>query len=711
MTRTRNRSRALLAGLAALAGAPGAAQETTTGFTLDTITVETAGQTGATPIEGLVATVTATATKTDTPLLETPQSISIVGAGEIERTGAQTVAAALDYVPGVLAFASDDITGDSLFTRGFRIDPYYGNVFRDGLRAAVNVFDGGQEPYGLERIELLRGPSSLLYGQAGPAGILNTISKRPTFAPLREVNLQFGTYDWAEVSADFGGPLGESETLAWRLTGLARNADTAIDDIPNDRVFLAPALTWAPDDRTSLTVLGLYQRDKSIYNDGLPIETVLAPNPNGEVPRNRFVGEPGFDRNDITQKSVTYLFEHDVSDAVSFRSSARWFRSDGDMPSVYGDYLDPDMRTLYRGAQTRTDWSESLVTDNNLTIDWTAGGVRHATLAGLDAGTAEHSTERYNGTVGPLDLFEPVYGGPIGDFVPFDWSSKDRTDRVGLYLQDQMWIGERWVLTVGGRQDWVTYNAWPVFGGPKLSDDERTDAFTGRAGLVYLAPNGLAPYVSFSQSFEPTGGFDRLGERFLPSTGEQWEAGVRYQIPDRDMLVSAAVYQITQKNVTVPDPVDTLFQIQQGEVRSRGLEIEARGSLTEDLDVIAAYAYTDARTTKSSPVTPEAEGDRTGGVPWNQASLWADYDFSRFGLAGLNGGVGIRYIGETVPTWGTGTVPAYTLVDASATWTRGNWQARLNVTNLTDKDYVAACTYHCFWGEPRQAWLTASYRW
>jgi iron complex outermembrane receptor protein len=677
---------------------------------LDTITVEASGQSGASPLGGLVPSVTATATKTDTALLETPQSISVVGAEQIAATGAQTIASALDYVPGVLAFAADDITGDSLFTRGFRIDPYYGNVFRDGLRAAVNVFDGAQEPYGLERVELLRGPSSILYGQAGPAGILNTVSKRPPSEPLREVNLQAGSYDRAQVSADFGGPIGDG-TLSWRLTGLARNADTYVDHIPNDRRFLAPALAWTPGPNTSLTVLGLYQHDKSVYNDGLPIETMLAPNPNGDVPRSLFVGEPGFDRNDITQKSVTTLFEHAFSDAVRFRSNARWFRSDGDMPSIYGDYLNPDMRTLHRSAQKRTDWSESFVTDNNLTIDWAHAGSRHATLVGFDAGTAEHSTERYNGTVGPLDLFDPVYGGPIGGFAPMEWSNRDRADRYGLYLQDQMWIGERWVVTVGGRQDWVTYNAWPVFGGPKLSDDETTDAFTGRAGIVYLAPNGLAPYLSFSQSFEPTNGFDRRGERFLPSTGEQWEAGVRYQLPDRDVLLSAAVYQITQQNVNVPDPVDSLFEIQQGEVRSRGVELEARGSVTDDLDLIAAYAYTDARTTRSSPATPEAEGQRTGGVPYNQASLWADYDFTRLGLPGLSAGLGIRYVGETTPTWGTGTVPAYTIVDASATWTSGNWQARLNATNLTDKGYVAACTYHCFWGEPRQVLVTASYSW
>jgi iron complex outermembrane receptor protein len=627
--------RGLAAGASLLAlVAPAAAQQA--GVVLDTITVEAAGQTGTGPLGGLVPSVTATATKTDTPLLETPQSISIVGAEQIEMTGAQTVAQSLDYVPGVLSFASDDITGDSLFTRGFRIDPYYGNVFRDGLRAAVNVFDGAQEPYGLERVELLRGPSSILYGQAGPAGILNTISKRPPFEPLREVNLQAGTYDWRQVSADFGGPIGDG-TLAWRLTGLARNADTAIDHIPNDRSFLAPALTWTPGPRTSLTLLGLYQHDESIYNDGLPIETVLAPNPNGEVPRDRFVGEPGFDRNDITQKSVTYLFEHDFTEAIRFRSSARWFRSDGDMPSVFGLYLDPDMRTLYREAQDRTDWSESFVSDNNLTVDWAQAGIRHSTLIGFDAGTAEHSTERWNRTAEPLDLFDPVYGGPIGDPVAFDWSNRDRADRYGLYLQDQMWIGERWVVTLGGRQDWVDYNAWPAFGGPKLSDDERTDAFTARAGVVYLAPNGLAPYLSFSQSFEPTNGFDRQGARFLPSTGEQYEAGVRYPLPNRDVLLSAAVYQITQQNVNVPDPVDSLFEIQQGEVRSRGLELEARGAVTDDLDLIAAYAYTDARTTKSSPATPEAEGQRTGSVPYNQASLWADYDFTRLGAPGLSG--------------------------------------------------------------------------
>lgn len=698
-------------GLVALACPPLAAQESPeTGILLDTITVETGAGTGTSRLEGFVPSVTATATKTDTPLLETPQSVSVVGTTQIEETGAQTVSEAMNYVPGVTTFGSGDATGDSLSTRGFRLDPYYGNVFRDGLRMQVNIFDGQQEVYGLERIELLRGPSSVLYGQSGPAGVLNTVSKRPTDYPLREVNLEYGSFDWKQISADVGGPIDAEGVFTWRLTGLVRDADTFVDFVPNDRTYLAPAFRWQPDAQTSLTLLGFYQNDESAYVYGLPFAGTVDPNPNGSIPRGRNLGEPGYDTYHGKQWAATYIFEHDFSDALSFTSSARYYRSDTDMPAVWSEGLLPDQRTIaYRAAQDRTDWSEGVTSDNRIVYDWNAGGVRHSTLAGFDASYGTHQTKRWNRTAAPIDIFDPVYGKPLGDPVPVAWSSRDRMDRYGLYLQDQMWIGENWVATIGGRQDWVDYSSWSVFTGEQTVDGEKSDAFTGRAGIVYLAPNGVAPYLSWSQSFEPETGVNRLGERLQPTRGEQTETGMRWQVPGRDLMLSAALYQITQTNVSVSDPVDPNFSVQQGEVRSRGLELEARGSVTDSLSLILTYAYTDARTTLSSPLTPDQQGKRTGNVPYNQASLWADYDFAK--LPGLSAGFGVRYIGEMTAAYADASIPAYTLLDATAAYTRGDWQVRLNATNLTDKTYVASCTYACFFGAPRTVTLTASYRW
>lgn len=706
---------AVIAAVTALSGAPAAGQEAGADgrdLVLDTLTVTTRVADGAAPLDGIVPTDTATATKIDVPILETPQSVSVVGAEQIRVTGATSIDQALRYTAGVTPFAGSDPTGDSLVSRGFRIDPYYGSVFRDGMRYSVNVFDGGQEPYGLERVELLRGPSGILYGQSGPAGIINTVSKRPPDVPLHEMNVTLGSFNTKQVSGDFGGPLDAEGKFAYRLTGLWRDADTFVDYVPDDRTFFAPAFRWSPDERTSLTFIGLYQRDRTAYIYGLPAEGTVDPNPNGRIDRDRFVGEPGFDKFVGTQKSATILYEHEFEAPFTLRIGARYFWADQDMPNVWASGLEPDMRHIFRGAQDREDWSEGLTADTSLQYDWAAFGTDHTTLLGFDVSSTRHQTKRWDRTADPLDLFDPVYGGPIGTPTPALWSDRDKTDRYGVYLQDQIHVGDRWVVSLGGRQDWITYNDRGAFTGEVLVDDERSDAFTGRAGVIYLAPNGIAPFLSYSTSFEPTSGFDRLGQRFKPTTGKQIEGGVRYQPPGTAMLVTASIYQITQNNVTVTDPVDTNFSIQEGEVRSRGVELEAQASLTDNLNLIAAYAYTDARTIKSSPLTPENDGKRTSGVPYNQASLWADYGFARFGLPNLRAGAGVRYVGETVGTWTEAQVPGYTLIDAMAEYDFANgWRVALNGQNLTDKTYVQNCTYACFYGEPRSVQLTLTRTW
>lgn len=724
----RRGARASLAPLLALAVWPvvGAAQESATGAAaeiadeatpaqdsvqLGVIDVTASAETGTSAVIGIVPSVTGTATKTDTPILETPQAVSVVGAEQITMTGATSLGESLGYSAGVTTFGTGDATGDSLQTRGFRLDPYYGNVLRDGMRYGLNIFDGQQEPYGLERVELLRGPSSILYGASGPAGILNTVSKRPVFEPLRELNVSLGSFDWREISGDFGGPLDDEGKLAWRLTFLGRDANSFIDYVPMDRIYVAPALTWRPNDTTSVTVLASYQRDKTAYVYGLPYEGTVLPNPNGEIARERFVGEPGYDEFDAEQYALGYVFDHDFENGLTFRTAARYYESTQNMPLVWTDgWTDETMRVIDRGSQDRNNSSSGVTSDTSLRYDWRAGGIGHVTLGGFDISSGSVQDWRYNRSLTPLDLFNPDYGSAVfGPPVPAAFSSKDEQQRYGLYLQDQMRIGERVVVTVGGRQDWVVYNSTPTFGGQKTADDERTDAFTGRIGAVYLAPNGLAPYASFSQSFEPTAGFDRTGARFKPTTGEQAEVGLRYQPAGGDMLLSAALYQINQKNVLVGDPTDPTFSVQNGEVRSRGVELEMQAHITENANLIAAYAYTDARTIKSSPLTPENEGKRTTGIPYNQASIWGDYTFGRLGLPGLTAGFGLRFIGETLGE--RAELPAYAVADAMASYQFEDWTLRVNATNLTDKSYVRSCVYACFWGEPRRVIVTASYNW
>ena len=665
------------------------------------------------PFRGYAATRSASGTKTDTPLIETPQSITVVGAEEIETLKSQSLQDALGYVAGVSRFEGVSRVQDTLYLRGFQAQAGTGSIYRDGSKYTVNAFNGKQELYGLERIEVLKGAASVLYGAAGPGGVINMVSKLPTTAPLRELNLEFGSFGRKQVSGDFGGALDQDGDWSYRFTFLQRDSDTFVDHVADDRSFIAPALKWQPNAATSLTLLADYQKDRTNYVYGLPAQGTILPNRYGQIPRNRFTGEPGYSKFDVERYSVGYLFEHAFNDQLKLRNSLRYFHASSDFPQVWVSGLAADGRSAaYRGGTLRWERSSSLVSDTSLQYQVDHGQVRHTVLVGLDYARPKNQSERYDRTAGGLDYYQPVYGGALGAPVPYlGWSYNGDMRQLGLYAQDQMKIADRWVVLLGGRYDATRYNENSFFTGETTIDNEKSRAFTGRAGLVYLADNGWAPFLSYSESFEPTDGRDRNGQRFDPTTGKQYEAGVRYQPRGADMLVTAAVYQLTRQNVLVADPANPDFSAQIGAVRSRGFEFEARTRIGRHANLVAAYAYTDARTTQASPLQPAQVGQRAAGTPFNQLSLWGDSSLAAFGLPALRVGAGVRYVGETKPTSGSYSVPSFTLFDAMVSYSTGPWRLALNLTNLADKTYVGSCTSACFYGEPRKAIATASYRW
>lgn len=682
---------------------------------LPAIHVSAAAENGTGPLLGYVAKRSTAGTKTDTPIIETPQSISVVGATEIEMLKAQGLQDVLGYVAGVARNEAADRTTDQFFLRGFQATSDLGNLYRDGARYGVTRYDGRQELYGLERVEVLKGAASVLFGSAAPGGIINTVSKRPTLEPVRELNLELGSFKRKQVSGDFGGALSEDGVWSYRLTALKRDSDSFIDYVPDDRSYVAGAVKWQPGAATSLTLLSEYQKDKTVYVYGLPAEGTVLPNANGQIARKRFTGEPGFDRFEIERSSLGYLFEHAFNDQWKLRSNLRYTRMHNDFPytEIWGGVSEDQRSTAMRWATLRQDHTSAVASDTSIEYKFAQGTVQHTLLAGIDYSSARETTERYTLSEANLDLFTPVYGSPIGATpTPNTFSHRAKTRRLGAYIQDQIKIADKWALLFGGRYDHVRYDDVGIFDGVR-ADDEREHAFTGRAGLVYLAESGLAPFLSYSESFEPTSGVDMSGARFRPSEGRQIETGLRYQPQGSDMMLSAAVYQLTRHNVQVADPRNPDFMIQSGAARSRGVELEARTRLGRNANLIAAYAYTDARVTKASPLTPEQLGKQLDSVPFNQLSLWSDYGFADFGLQGLKIGAGVRYVGSTAgAAHGTAvSVPSFTLLDAMASYSSGPWKLSLNITNLGDKTYIASCTYGCFYGEARKAIATVTYAW
>ncbi len=679
---------------------------------LSPIVVE--GETAWGHVDGFVASRSATGTKTDTPLIETPQSISVITSDQLKAQGVDSLNGALRYTPGATGdLYGTDNRGLGVQLRGMAT----GDVFyRDGLSLKDSNFTmfNAIEPYGAERYEVLRGPSSVLYGQANPGGMINYVSKRPVEQALREVEFGIGSFDRYEMKFDFSGPVPSEDTLYYRMTGVVRKSSTQIDFVDDDRIFLAPALTFKPDEDTKLTLLGQYQQDRSGWAmQYLPASGTVFNSPYGKIPNSRFVGEPGFDQYDNTMGSIGYEFEHRFNDIWQIRQNARYVWLTHEEQGVFGGGLQADGRTYDRYADAGGTDLHGGTIDTQIIGEFDTGALSHKLLAGLDYKRHSYRDYASEGAVDPIDLFEPIYGRPIGLMTPYQ--DYDTTQsQLGIYAQDQIKI-DKWTLTFGGRYDWANAQVHDAIGGVDLPRQKDSD-FTGRIGIVYLDDSGLAPYASYTESFLPVAGEDSFGNLLRPETGRQYEIGVKYQPPGSNAFVTVSAFDLTRQNVVSYGGPGGNTTSQTGEITSRGIEVEGVASLDSGLDLRLAYTYLDTE------ITSETVGDLTSGdsdlgntpfgVARHRVSLWADYEMQDGPLEGLTLGGGVRYVGKT---WGddanTFKVPGYVLTDAALSYKKDNKTFSLNVSNLFDKDYVASCfsdSFGCFYGEGRR--ITASMR-
>ena len=676
---------------------------------LGPITVEARSESAIGPVDGYVANRSLTGTKTNTPLIETPQSISIITRDQLDDRDADTINEALRYTPGFQGEVfGNDSRVDFLRYRGF--DEAGTGVFLDGLQLRSSAFaEFRPELYGAQRVEVLRGPASVLYGQSGAGGLVNLVTKRPTFEPFGEVELEAGSFDHFEGKADIGGPLAGLETLAFRLTGLFRDSDTQVDFVDDNRKFIAPALTFRPREDTTLTILGRYQDDRTgSTNQFLPAEGTLDSNPNGTIPDRRFIGEPGFDGFDRTAYGIGYLLEHEVSTIWTFRQNARYDALEVDSKSVFGGGLQADQRTLNRFAFVANGDTDQFTVDTQAQADFVTGGAAHTLLLGVDYQRYEVDDFQRFGAAPSLDIFSPVYGAAFAR-PPVSTDANTVQDQVGLYAQEQLKIFEDLVVTVGGRHDFVFSEREDRLADTKSDQDD--SEFSWRAGLVYLFDVGLAPYANYSRSFLPIVGTDGNGDAFEPETGTQYEVGVKYQPPGFNSSVTLAAFHITRENVRTPDPNNPLNQVQTGEVRSQGIEVEGTASFDFGLDLTAAYTFQDVEITESNAGD---EGNRPTLIPEHLASLWADYGVQTGPLAGLGIGGGVRYKGSTFGDAANSfKVDDFILVDAAIRYDWRDFTFALRADNLLDNRHVAGCSSGnaCFYGTEQTIVASVRYRW
>jgi iron complex outermembrane receptor protein len=666
------------------------------------------------PIQGYTAHRSRIGTKTDTPILETPQSISVVTRDQIVAQNPQTVAQALRYTAGIEAESRAAFTGfDFVYGRGFVLDRYLDGM---KLQGADGYITPNIDIYNLERIEVLRGPSSVLYGQASPAGLVNFVSKRPTAEPLHEIMLQAGNYDNFEAAFDFGGPVDRDAHWLYRLTGIGHTTHMPVDFNKSQRLAIAPSVTWTPDVDTTLTVLTDFQYDPHVglYNF-VPADGSVRRNPNGRISRSLFSGDPDYNRLTRMQYSLGYQFDHRFNQVWSVHQNVRFMHVAGHLRQALPLELLADRRTLFRYAARDDEHLGALTVDNQAEARFDSGPVRHTVLVGFDYQRTTFD-QRLGQDLGPdvLDIFDPVYHHTAFPPPALVVDADQLQRQYGLYIQDQLRYG-RWSLLLGGRQDWARSDTDDRLAGARSHQSDHK--FSWRAGVVYRFDQGVAPYFSYTTSFHPQAGTDANSNPFKPTTAQQYEVGVKYQPTGFNSFITLAMFQLTQQHVPTTDPDNLLFQVQTGEIRSRGIELEAHANLAPGFNLIGSYGYSNPVVTKAND---GSRGKMPVNVPRNIASLWGDYAVQAGPFVGLGFGLGIRHIGRTYgDSANTEKIPGHVLVDAMVSYDMGSlsrtlvgWRLAINASNLLDKRYVSECTNdNCLYGLRRAVLGTVRYAW
>lgn len=668
------------------------------------------------PVNGYVATRSSSGTKTNTPIMETPQSVSVISAEQIRDQKANKLDEVLRYTAGVRAGTfGADTRNDWWLIRGFKSDDV--GLFLDGMQLFYTSYASWKlQTPNMERVEVLRGPSAVLYGGSSPSGIVNVISKMPPAEPIRYVETGVNNFGNSYVGFDFGGPVatqGENNKLFYRVVGQVQNGPTQVNFTPDNNYFIAPSFTWKPDADTTFTVLASASKQDTRGINFLPYQGTVTSAPFGKIPTSFFVGDPSVDKFTREQEMLGYQFERNLTDDLTFRQNARFAHVDVTYRGYVGNgWTDVNTATMARYNWYAKNTANQADLDNQLEYRFGTGPVKHTMLFGVDLkGYQIDDYQAFNfGTVPSINVLNPAYGVNVpitgAPFRNFLITQK----QAGTYIQDQMKLGN-FTLVLSGRNDWVetTQDAPDTGANVASRDDSR---FSGRAGLIYNFDNGIAPYISYATSYNPVIGLNAVNQLLLPETGKQAEIGVKVAPKGFDGYFTASVFDLKRQNALTTDPTNPLLQNQAGEVTSRGIELEAVANATRELKLIGAFTAYHLFTSKD--LDPTLVGKTPTNTPELLVSGWADYTFKDGPLEGFGFGGGVRYVGSSwADTANTLEVPAVVLGDLAVHYEWQNWRTAINVINLTDKIYVASCASatSCFYGDRRRVTASVSYKW
>lgn len=664
-------SKVFLLGCTALVAFPALAQQAEKpgeAIVLETITVNGAGRDDDS--KSIVATKTTGGSKMATDILDTPASVSVITAKEMQERGVQDVEQVLQYTPGV---TTDFYGSDDRFDY-FKIRGFDANTYRDGLTLGRPFGSIREEPYAFERVEVLKGASSTVFGVSDPGGAVNFVTKRPKTERFGEAYVTGGSYERKEIGFDFGDNLTKDDTLSYRLTGKLRDADAEYDYSRDDNKFLMGGLTWRPSDATSLTVVFDHlNRDGVPGSGGHPVGS--------DFGRDRFFGEPDFNYRGADRNTVSAMLDHDFGNGLSFSSNARYSDTKSDFGYAYISAKTMDGSTIAKrdffGNETG---AKNFIIDARLQYEASFENIESRTLAGVEYNDRSSRNDTYWGPAPGIDWTNPVYTGAPAS-LPLIASTRGDQKTKALYVQQDLTFSEKLIASVGLRNDWLDIEETNRLANRTTEDD--LSEFTSRFGLTYRVTSQLAAYASYAESVAPPA----LGRE--PERGEQIEVGVKYEPAGFPGLFTAAVYDLTKTNVQVTDLI-TGRPSTVGEIRVRGLDLEAKAELTSAISLTAGYSYLDAEIIENGAAGNE--GNRPQFVPKHMASLWATYKLEGSGRRGdMTFGVGGRYSGayyfDDANTQSTGS--SFT-TDAAFTYKiQENTALEVNVSNLFDEKHVA----------------------
>ncbi|MFS8368511.1 TonB-dependent siderophore receptor [Acetobacter oryzifermentans] len=702
------------------------------------------------PGVGYVAKYTASSTKTDTPLTEIPNSIYVITKDQMVDQQSQTVQEVLRYMPGIysesLGTASwgsgstKNVAGGNFTQRGFASTQYV-----DGLLS--NSEASGETSF-LDRVEALNGPSSVMYGQSGPGGLISMQLKKPTDTPLHNATLGFGNWGRYEATIDLSDKITKSGNLKYRIAAIGVTQGTQTEHINYHRVGVLPSIKWEIDQNTNLTLLGMY-----MYTPGdgsgnyYPLYGTLMRGTNGYIPRSRFLGDPAYNISGNKEAKFEYQFTHKFNRYLEFQQNFSYENSRQFFNNTYGSSLASDGQTYtiygWKGnlGRNTSEIQKTLAVDSRLVGHINSGPVSQTWLVGVDyRHIDENWALTYDFSPMTINIWNPVvsqHPDYAHDSI-YSYSYPTQWEQTGVYFQDQIKF-RKLTITLGGREDWYKYHYKYYYGtgssAQNLSENtnESAKAFTWRAGFTYNFDFGLTPYFSFSKSFNPQyGSILENGSVARPLTGNQLEAGLKYIIPNTNVFLTAAAYRIKEDHVLETSPDVVGKQIDGGTAVSQGVELSAHANIMKDLRVTASYSFDDMRYTRTNKTVRSydiygnplnkvsLQGKYLNAYPRNMANMFVDYTLPRDIFHGLGVNFGVRYVGFTyADTANSFKIPAYILFDVGAHYDFSNISSAfsglkisLAMSNLTNKRYVGSCsTDQCYYGQARRVYGNISYSW